>query len=158
LNLYDEEKIRPIRPLKVFSSSEIAEAFQDLQLGLHLGKMVVRAPEVSERSLIAPSRCNSRFSSTLTYFLVGGLGGVGRAITTWMVERGARHFLFLSRSAGTREQDQSFLRELELQGCTAVMQAGDASVLKDVVAAMQACSHPIGGVLQLSMLVRVSKT
>ncbi|KAL4860896.1 hypothetical protein BDV12DRAFT_208692 [Aspergillus spectabilis] len=154
LDLYDEEKIRPIRPLKVFSSSEIAEAFHDLQLGLHLGKMVVRTPEVSERSLVAPSRCNSRFSPTLTYFLVGGLGGVGRAIAIWMVERGARHFLFLSRSAGTTEQDQLFRRELELQGCTAVMLSGDASVQKDVEAAMQACSHPIGGVLQLSMLLR----
>jgi NAD(P)-dependent dehydrogenase (short-subunit alcohol dehydrogenase family) len=135
----------------------MAEAFHDLQLGLHIGKLVVRTPEVSERSLFAPSRCNSRFSPTLTYFLVGGLGGVGRAIATWMVERGARHFVFLSRSAGTTEQDQLFERELELQGCTAVMFSGDASVLKDVEAAMQACSYPIGGVLQLSMLLRVSK-
>ncbi|OJJ07905.1 hypothetical protein ASPVEDRAFT_89138 [Aspergillus versicolor CBS 583.65] len=154
LGLYNEGKIRPIRPLKVFSSSETAEAFHALQLGLHLGKMAVRTPEVSERSLVAPSRLNSRFSPTLTYFLVGGLGGVGRAIVTWMVGRGARHFLLLSRSAGTTEQDQSFRRELELQGCTAVMFSGDASVLKDVEAAMQACSHPIGGVLQLSMLLR----
>ncbi|RAL12372.1 uncharacterized protein BO97DRAFT_451580 [Aspergillus homomorphus CBS 101889] len=154
LNLYDEEKIRPIRPLKVFSSIEMTEAFHNLQLGLHLGKMVIRTPEASERSLMALSRRNSKFSPLLTYFLVGGLGGVGRAIATWMVERGARHFLFMSRSAGTTKQDQSFLRELELQGCTAIMFPGDASVLKDVEAAIEACSHPIGGVLQLSMLVR----
>jgi FlaA1/EpsC-like NDP-sugar epimerase len=158
LELYEQRKISPIHPLKVVSSSDTLEAFRYLQQGLHMGKMVVETPGLPERDLVAQSRCTSRFSSELSYFLVGGLGGIGRAIATWMVERGARSLLFFSRSAGTTTQDQSFLRELKLQGCTAIMFPGDVAALDEVQAAMQACPHPIGGVLQLSMLIRVSET
>lgn len=156
LNLYEEGKISPIRPLKVVSSTKTLEAFRDLQQGLHMGKLVVKMPEASDKGLIAKTRCNLRFSSELSYFLVGGLGGIGRAIATWMVDRGARNLVFFSRSAGTTNQDQSFLHELELQGCTVIMIKGDVTALGEVQAAMHACPRSIGGVLQLSMIVRVS--
>lgn len=121
-----------------------------------MGKLLVRMPEISERGLISKSRCRSTFSPSLSYILVGGLGGIGRAIATWMIERGARNLVFLSRSAGATSQDQSFRHELELQGSTVIMIKCDVTIQQQVQAAIHACPAPVGGILQLSMIVRVS--
>lgn len=40
----------------------------------------------------------SLFRSDGTYVVVGGLGGLGRYLMTWMVNKGARHLVTLSRS------------------------------------------------------------
>ncbi len=37
-------------------------------------------------------------------------------MTGWMVEKGARNFCFLSRSAGDTEKHRSFLEELDVSG------------------------------------------
>ncbi|KAJ5415221.1 hypothetical protein N7465_003916 [Penicillium sp. CMV-2018d] len=153
-DLYEAGKITPIRPLNIFSGIDAPEAFRQLQQGLHIGKLLVRMPETSERGLIAKSRYRSMFSPRLSYILVGGLGGIGRAIATWMVERGARNLVFLSRSAGATSQDQSFRHELELQGSTVIMIKCDVAIQQQVQAAIQACPCPVGGILQLSMMVR----
>jgi hypothetical protein len=59
-----------------------------------------------------------------SYLLVGGLGGLGRAISTWLVERRARHLIYLSRSAGKSDEDHEFFRELHCQGCTTQVVSG----------------------------------
>jgi NAD(P)-dependent dehydrogenase (short-subunit alcohol dehydrogenase family) len=38
------------------------------------------------------------FKPDATYLISGGLGGIGRAIVKWLVQRGARNLLLLSRS------------------------------------------------------------
>ncbi|GKZ95652.1 type I Iterative Polyketide synthase (PKS) [Aspergillus niger] len=112
MDLYEEGKISPIRPLKTFEACDIKEAFRYMQNGLH----------IDARNL--------------------------------MVEKGARHLVLLSRSAGTSARDQSFVHELEIQGCTVVLVKADVSVLEDVMSAIRSCPRPIGGILQLSMVLR----
>ena len=51
-----------------------------------------------------------------SYLLIGGLGGLGRAISTWLMEHGARNLIYLSRSAGKSNRDRAFFHELEIQG------------------------------------------
>ena len=46
-----------------------------------------------------------------SYFLAEGLGGLSRSIATWMVEHGARSSIFLSRSAGLNESDQTLFSQ-----------------------------------------------
>ncbi|KAH1629843.1 hypothetical protein KXX39_003331 [Aspergillus fumigatus] len=152
--LYEEGRITPVRPLEVVEATDIHRAFRLMQLGYHMGKLVVKMPESPREVVVSKSRLKLTLPDDVSYLLVGGLGGVGRALATMMVERGARHFVFLSRSAGKSAQDQAFRGELEAQGCSAVMIQGDVGVLDDVKAAIQHSSHPIGGVLQLSMALR----
>ena len=154
--LYEEGRITPVRPLEVVEATDIHRAFRLMQLGYHMGKLVVKMPESPREVVVSKSRLKLTLPDDVSYLLVGGLGGVGRALATMMVERGARHFVFLSRTAGKSAQDQAFRGELEAQGCSAVMIQGDVGVLDDVKAAIQHSSHPIGGVLQLSMALRVS--
>jgi hypothetical protein len=154
--LYEQGQITPVRPLEVVDAPDVRGAFQRMQQGLHMGKLVVKMPEGGSEVVISKSQLKVALSGDVSYLLVGGLGGVGRALATMMVERGARHFMFLSRSAGKSAQDQAFRCELEAQGCSVVMIQGDVGLLDDVKAAIQCCKQPIGGVLQLSMVLRVS--
>jgi hypothetical protein len=51
------------------------------------------------------------FRHDVSYLFVGGFGGIGRAVSTWMVEQGALYLVYLSRSAQSCE-NTAFIREL----------------------------------------------
>nr|ALQ32767.1 putative polyketide synthase [Fusarium aywerte] len=149
--------IQPIKPIKVFDAFDVEGAFRYMQKGVHLGKIIVSIPAQGNMLLpVTPRPPQARLSPDVSYLLVGGLGGLGRAVATWMVERGARYLIFLSRSAGRSARDKTFFRELEFQGCTAQAVRGDVMDLADVKRAMASAplGKPIKGVLQMSMVLR----
>ncbi|CAI6340543.1 unnamed protein product [Periconia digitata] len=94
------------------------------------------------------------FRSDACYFLVGGLGGLGREISRWMVENGARHLLYLSRSAKESADTTPFFDELRSQGCSISTFAGSVNSLEDVEAAVKQATKPIAGVMQMSAVMR----
>ncbi|KAF5862098.1 hypothetical protein ETB97_012163 [Aspergillus alliaceus] len=149
----EEGNIRPIRPVKVFEAIDIVSAFRYMQRGVHTGKIVIKLPEDPKTLAKNASQPGPvTFSSNASYLLVGGLGGIGKAIATWMVERGARNLVFLGRSAGISGTDQSYIRELEAQGCNAQCVAGSVTIAADVEHAISLCgSRPLAGVLQMAM-------
>ncbi|KAK5991611.1 Highly reducing polyketide synthase gloL [Cladobotryum mycophilum] len=151
---YNEGHIKPIQPISSFKAEDISNGFRFMKMGQHMGKIIIAFPDDSREipSIKAPQP--SLFSSTATYLLVGGLGGIGKAITTWLVENGARSFVFLSRSAGKPAEDQAFIRELEYQSCCAITVAGSVGELADVQSAVQSAPTPIAGVFQMSMALR----
>lgn len=126
-----------------------------MQKGQHIGKIVINMPETTQALRARPQPLEKRFSADASYLLVGGLGGLGRAISTWMVERGARHLIYLSRSAGSTPGDKAFFRELEAQSCNALAIAGSVNCTRDIQRAIELAEKPIAGVMQLSMVLRV---
>lgn len=56
---------------------------------------------------------------TATYVLVGGIGGLGKAVAGLMADRGARYLLFLSRSGAKTPEDLDFLHSLTQRGVMA---------------------------------------
>jgi NAD(P)-dependent dehydrogenase (short-subunit alcohol dehydrogenase family) len=56
------------------------------------------------------------FDPNATYLLVGCFGGLGRSLAIWMVERGARCLMFLSRTGATSQEASSIIRELHSIG------------------------------------------
>lgn len=93
-----------------------------------------------------------------SYLLVGGLGGLGRAVATWMVQHGARHLIFLSRSAGDVSSTAAFQEELEAQGCQVQFVAGSVVKIDDVQRAVVNARMPIAGAINMSMVLRVNMT
>lgn len=153
VKLLEEGAIHPIRPIKVFPFSEVEDAFRYMQKGTHIGKVVVKMPDSTETVPTISAGTSLQLDSQKTYLLVGGLGGLGRAVSTWMVECGARHFVYLSRSAQS-EKHRPFIRELEAEGCSVVTIAGSATDMDDVKRAVAAARSTIGGVMQMTMVVR----
>lgn len=119
-----------------------------------MGKIVVTIPEGGRELPIAPIIPDLTMKANASYLLVGGMGGLGRAVATWLVEKGARHLVFFSRSAGNSEQDRRFIQELESQGCSVRAIQGSVLNEKDVARITQATEKPIKGVFQMSMVLR----
>ncbi|KAB8261609.1 hypothetical protein BDV32DRAFT_137194 [Aspergillus pseudonomiae] len=154
LELFERGQTNPIRPMKIVMPTEVEDAFREMQKGRHMGKIALKM--AGDIVSFPPMKVRQQFSLSphAAYLLVGGLGGIGRAIATWMVEKGARYLIFLSRSAGESDTDREFFRELHVQGCLAVPVKGSVAILNDVKRAVAVSPKPIGGVLQLSMIVR----
>lgn len=96
-----------------------------------------------------------RFKADACYLLVGGLGGLGRVIASWMVDNGARYILFLSRSAKEGPETTPFFDELRARGCELSTVAGSVTSLADVEAAVKQAPRPIAGIMQMSAVMRV---
>ncbi|WYZ43619.1 hypothetical protein EsH8_VII_000055 [Colletotrichum jinshuiense] len=154
LTLYTEGHIRPISPMTTLPATEISEAIRFMQKGQHMGKTVVTMPENHSKLVSEKPQNPIALRNGAAYLLVGGLGGLGRSITTWLTERGARHFVFLSRSAASVSDDDPFILELEAMGCMTVRVSGDVANYEDVLRAIEAAGRRIAGVLQASMVVR----
>jgi NAD(P)-dependent dehydrogenase (short-subunit alcohol dehydrogenase family) len=158
MDWFKEGKIKPIHPVTVFDSSQVIEAFRYMQKGTHMGKILIRMPEDASNMTVSPPKPKIRLSPEASYLLVGGLGGIGQAISNFLVEKGARHLTFLSRSAGQSEEHTRFSKELQAQGCQSILVQGSVTDIKDVQKAVQSCGKPIAGVIQLSMVLKVRVT
>lgn len=160
VDYYRSGHIKPIQPLKTFSAASVQDGFRYMQKGQHMGKIVVsirknaQEDELDPNEPVAKEPGKLRLDDSASYLLVGGLGGLGRAIASWMVEHNARNLIFLSRSAGIREEDQEFARELESQGCTVQLVKGSVTEYSDVQRAIEQAKAPIKGILQMSMVLR----
>lgn len=126
-----------------------------MQQGVHLGKIIVSVRDCKGQldieQKVQPRRTETRFDASSSFLLVGGLGGIGRSVSTWMVERGARHFIYLSPSAGTKKEHQDFAEELASLGCRVDFVQGSVASLKDVIKAVARSEGRLRGILQMSM-------
>ncbi|OIW31083.1 putative polyketide synthase [Coniochaeta ligniaria NRRL 30616] len=105
---------------------------------------------------VLSSRAPARFSPDATYLLVGCLGGLGRSLTSWMMEAGTRRFTFLSRSGTDNKSAAKLVADIEAAGAIVQVVRGDATSRSDVVRAVQGVSskHPIRGVVHAAMVLR----
>ncbi|KAK1961594.1 KR domain-containing protein [Colletotrichum sublineola] len=154
---YENGHILPIRPIEVFSASKVREAFRYMQQGLHMGKIVISVRDSADvlniDTSIVTRKQAVRLNDSASYILVGGLGGLGRAVSRWMVEHRARHLVYLSRSAGGSDEDLHFIQELESMGAKTTIIKGTVTSTEDVQKAVQAAPN-LKGILQMSMVLR----
>ncbi|GKZ24039.1 type I Iterative Polyketide synthase (PKS) [Aspergillus brasiliensis] len=150
---YARGYIKPIRPATIYDAAKVTDAFRYMQQGTHMGKILIRMP-LDPMELAPTSLPPVRFSPNKSYLLVGGLGGVGRSVSLWMVQRGARHLVVLSRSAGTSDADRAVIMDLQAQGCHVICVTGSVAVAADVESAIARCPRPLAGVLQMSALLK----
>ena len=103
-----------------------------------------------------PVKYDTFFNDSKTYLLIGCLGGLGRSMSRWMFERGARKFLFLGRSGLERQLARDFVQDLQKEGAEIQVVRGDVGILEDVEKAVAQIEGPIGGVIQAAMGLDVS--
>ncbi|KAI9374619.1 ketoacyl-synt-domain-containing protein [Aspergillus egyptiacus] len=151
-------KARPIRPVRVFDAPAAREAFAYMERRTRIGKTLIDISRNLSRVPVSPTKPRPNFSPDAAYLLVGGLGGIGRAVATWMVEHGARQLIFLSRSGLQSDDDRAFFDELRAQGCHPIGVAGSVSNLDDVQRAVSAASARIAGVIQLAAVLKAERS
>ncbi|KAJ5357156.1 Acyl transferase/acyl hydrolase/lysophospholipase [Penicillium brevicompactum] len=154
--LYTDRKIGQIRKYVVLSFAQIQEGIQGVQSGKYA--KVVFIPSPADVISVAPKPITAyQFVSDATYVLAGGYGGLGRNLARWMVIRGAKNLLMLSRSSASSAEKRETVIDLEKIGCKVVDLVCDISDLSTLSALSDGrLSHlpPIKGCIQASMVLR----
>lgn len=97
-------------------------------------------------------------SSEGTYVLVGCLGGLGRSLTKWMMEHGAKHFAFISRSGASKPEAARVIESIEKCPGTSTRvyraDAADELAVQCIIYSLQA-ERSIRGVVHAAMVLQV---
>ncbi|RYP90975.1 hypothetical protein DL770_002891 [Monosporascus sp. CRB-9-2] len=94
------------------------------------------------------------FREDASYLLAGGLGGIGRSISKWMVKDGARNLFYVSRRGLSSPKAAKFISELESAGArTKVLQCdvADEEKLKECLSEALTKMPPVRGVINGAM-------
>lgn len=135
--------LRPIRCVP-FPMLQAPIAFRMMARARHIGKIVLT---------LDPDQPLSRsLSSDATYLVTGGLGGLGRLVTNWLADRGARNIVVTTR----RQPDEDahrFLEQLRAQQINIQVAIADVTRKSDVEAAVALCGSSLRGVFHLAGLL-----
>ncbi|KAH8890390.1 hypothetical protein GQ53DRAFT_721621 [Thozetella sp. PMI_491] len=154
MGLLREGMIQNPSPLNIYNLENIEQAFRYLQSGKSMGRIIIGV----EKSDLTPKRLLERSDWKLdahaSYVVVGASGGLGRAISKWMVEKEARYLILLSRSGETSTALAEVTKDLRAQGVVIAAPECDVSLKASLSTALEECSKtmpPIKGCIQSAM-------
>ncbi|EAA29886.2 hypothetical protein GE21DRAFT_5309 [Neurospora crassa] len=100
IHLVGAGELRVVEPITVYPVGEIEKAFRLMQAGKHMGKIVLTASEETLVPVLPRATSNTvSLRSDASYLVVGGFGGLGRSICSWLAEHGAKNLVIVSRNA-----------------------------------------------------------
>jgi NADPH:quinone reductase-like Zn-dependent oxidoreductase/ubiquinone/menaquinone biosynthesis C-methylase UbiE len=163
-------------PLHFFPISQIGKAFRSKEAGENTGRTLVTIEPTDVVSVRLNVPCSASveimadcgkkflvrkstrlFQADASYLVVGGLGGLGRAILRWMVDQGARNLVVPSRSGPSSQAAFKIVSELSSQGVSIITPRCNVSSSEELSALLQNCTHmaPIRGCINLAMVLQV---
>ncbi|KAL9085033.1 MAG: hypothetical protein Q9165_007774 [Trypethelium subeluteriae] len=154
--LVREGTVGLIRPTTVYKYSEMEKAFRLMQQGKHMGKLVLKVDPEDLVPVIPRNPHPLTLDTNATYVLVGGLGGIGRALAEYLAKNGAKHIAFISRSGDAKPEAKKTLADLEKLGVQPVAFACDITdyeSLRTVVQQITSEYPPIKGLVQGAMVL-----
>lgn len=89
----------PMLPLSLFEGHETVEAFRLMQRSGHIGKIVIRPPEIPASGKATPRKQPFEPSRDGWHVIAGGQGGLGIKTAEWLHTRGAMRLALLGRRA-----------------------------------------------------------
>ncbi|OBT78885.1 Type I Iterative Polyketide synthase (PKS) [Pseudogymnoascus sp. 05NY08] len=144
-------------PVRTWGFGEVGEAFRHMQAGRHVGKIVVVPGEGDVVQVMPQPLKGAKFHADASYLLAGGLGGIGRSLSMWMVANGARNLIFVSRSGVSNDAARELVSTLMGKGVRVeVIQCDIADEVRlfDSLNASLRTMPPIRGVIQGAMVLR----
>ncbi|THD00081.1 hypothetical protein EYZ11_000406 [Aspergillus tanneri] len=143
--------------------SEIEAGFRALQGGQVIGKMVVKMVDSiddKEATLVKvhPARkLEKLLPPNASYIVVGGTGGIGLDLASWLPSKGATHLILVSRSGAASKEAQQIVQDLTQKGVTVEVCRCDISNVTDVEENLGAALRqmpPVHGVIYGAMVLR----
>jgi phthiocerol/phenolphthiocerol synthesis type-I polyketide synthase C len=143
--MFEKGALKPL-PHNIFRVEDAANAFRHMARRKNIGKVVL-----SFRGLDAETRSDRRITARhdATYLITGGHGGLGPSVARWLVEKGARHLVLLSRSGDSASAKET-ISELAARGATVTSVQADVSNENDVarvLAEIRDTMPPLRGVI-----------
>ncbi|MPY98080.1 MAG: amino acid adenylation domain-containing protein [Actinophytocola sp.] len=147
------EELRGL-PVREFDIADAPDALRFMAQAKHIGKLVLTV-ERADYPVCAPS-LGTLFRPDAAYLITGGLGGVGLALANWMVGRGARHLVLMSRSGVPADEDVAALRALRESSASVVIERGDVSSeddVRQVLRGLRLGPAPLRGIVHGAMVL-----
>lgn len=158
MNLIKTKAITPVHPIDVYPLGEMSKTSHLLQNDRYLGKAVFSA---SPSEMVPVLSCTgaAKLSGDVSYLIVGGSGGLAQSVAHWLVSRGARNLILLSRSAARSEKTAALADELREAGCHRVLPIScDVANEDDLARAIDVCAQEglptIRGVIHAAFVLR----
>ncbi|KAI1391900.1 polyketide synthase [Hypoxylon trugodes] len=154
-DLVHNGEIKPPAEIATVSYADAVKGFRLLQMGKHVGKVVL-VPSKDDIVPVLPGRFRNTglFDESKTYLLVGGLGGLGRVLSQWMIRKGARKLAFLSRSGADKPEAKATVDWLQERGIKVDVYSGDVSKLADVQACVNGIGSSLAGIFHAAMVLQ----
>ncbi|XP_039302621.1 fatty acid synthase [Solenopsis invicta] len=153
-----------IRPLQsnIFTEQQLESGFRFMATGKHKGKVLlkIRDEEPKKRASPTPKTVaaipRTYMNPEKSYILVGGLGGFGLELADWMISRGAKFIVLVSRS-GIRTGYQALcVRRWRESGIQIVVCTENITTLTGAKRLIQKSNRiaPVGGIFNLAAVLR----
>ena len=149
---------QPVHPITVYPYSQIEAAVRFMQIGKHVGKIVLKAHDDDLVPIVPVNPRPLVFRKDASYVLAGGLGGLGRSIATWMVDKGVKNLVFMSRSGTKKEEARLVVEDLRASGVSVSVYScdvGNEEQVRDIFNKCEQTLPPIRGVIQGAMVLQV---
>jgi NADPH:quinone reductase-like Zn-dependent oxidoreductase len=144
--MFERGELRP-HEITVFPVSKLAEAMKFMTRAAYRGKIVLNMQGESVRTL--PPR-NIQLHADRSYLISGGASGFGLEIARWLVSRGARHLVLLSRSGPKSDADRAAVEEMMEQGVKVLLAQKDVTDESAIARLMERIKNempPLAGVI-----------
>ena len=130
--LYRQKSVPAIKPTRIHQLPDLNMAVQGFSNTFMQGKALITYEKSDKKLKVQPSRAVPRFRSDATYLLVGALGGLGRSLGSWMMNRGAKHFKFMARSGTDSTQAAILVDDMRKAGASVQVTGGEKSELMSI--------------------------
>ncbi|PFH58774.1 hypothetical protein XA68_13216 [Ophiocordyceps unilateralis] len=157
LDLFARHELHTALPLNLRDISQVEQVFREVQHGESVGKFVFDlSPELRVQAVL-DTRSSFSLDANATYVIAGGLGGIGRATARWMVGRGAKNLVLLSRFGPRTESGRDLVAELTAAGVrveTPACDVTDLELMKETFDRLKTEMPRVKGAMQMSIIAR----
>ena len=136
--------------------SQAAEAFRQMAQARHTGKIVLSANNDRITAVRKLPQEPIRISPKASYLISGGLGGFGLAVASWLISRGARNLVLVSRSGAATPETRRAVAALRSKGVQVKVVKADMADEFQVARLMRAIAvgkAPLRGVFHAAMVL-----
>ncbi|CNH87111.1 type I polyketide synthase [Yersinia pekkanenii] len=110
--LFDSNTPQQVMPFTEFSVTELNDALNFLRLNLHIGNIVITMEDNTIKALPA---LELHLNPDKVYVITGGASGLGIELAKWLVDKGAKKLVLISRSGPKTAYDHTVIEDLRRQ-------------------------------------------
>ncbi|MGZ8190185.1 MAG: SDR family NAD(P)-dependent oxidoreductase [Methylococcaceae bacterium] len=157
MQLFHEGILHPL-PYTTFDANQVIDAFRYMQQAKQIGKIVVTYDHGVYAKPVSKSRqkISLNLSANASYLITGGLGGFGLRTAQWLVEKGARYLILISRSGATSAEAKAALAHFAKQGVTvyaAACDVTDKAALGSLLTHCDITMPPLKGIVHAAAVI-----
>jgi acyl transferase domain-containing protein/NADPH:quinone reductase-like Zn-dependent oxidoreductase/SAM-dependent methyltransferase/acyl carrier protein len=153
MQLFEEGELHPL-PFRVFAISDVVNAFHHMTQAKHIGKVIVSLRDSHLVNALNDIDISTNVNGS--YLITGGLGGFGLAVAEWLVKRGVKHLVLMSRRDTVQPNIQEAVKTLEKYGVQVEIVKADVSKEQEVarvIIQIEKTMPPLRGLIHSAMVL-----